>query len=158
MSFCIRFSDNGVDLRRRFLGIEDANTGSYSSPFAWAQHGPPVIDRVLFEKQKFELPGGLKIYPAKPSRDDPRIVKHQHISFAEKPHKLREFAVFDLPGISVQDEQSRLIALGRGRLRNQFRRQIVVKVGRSHELTLPVDAWTSQIPSTRKVSRKPPFH
>jgi len=74
----------------------------------------------------------VSIHAAKSSRDHARIVEHKQITMAQVLEEIAEPAMLNLTGVTMQNEQTRQISLGRGHLSNEFWPQLKVKIHSSH--------------------------
>ena len=96
------------------------------------QHDPPIVDRVLLEQQDLKLPARVRIHAAEAGGDHARVVEHQEIAGLQVLEQVAEPAMLDLAGVTMQNQQTRLVALRRRRLRDQFRRQLKIEIRGSH--------------------------
>jgi hypothetical protein len=87
--------------------------GSDPRAFTRPQHRPPIISSIFFEQQNLKLPTGFGVAAAEPRRDHPRVVEHQNIASFKKGKKLVELTVLNLSNVALQDQQARLVSLGR---------------------------------------------
>ena len=71
-----------------------------------------------------------------------RVVDDEQVALAEELGELGHTSVFHAPRVSVKDEEFRRPALGRGGLRDEFRRQIESEVGNVHRFLLCGEAVT----------------
>jgi hypothetical protein len=71
-----------------------------------------------------------------PRGNDPRIIQDKYLAGLQELQQATESTVFDLAGSTVQYHQTGLISLGRWRLRDQFRWQLVVEIGRPHSRSI----------------------
>ena len=61
-----------------------------------------------------------------------RVIDDEQVALAEELGELCHMRVLHAPRVSVKDEEFRRPALGRGSLRDEFRRQIEPEVGNVH--------------------------
>jgi hypothetical protein len=112
--------------------VPENNLRSYSRPFPRTEHDPPIVDRVFFEQQDFKLPTRVSIHAAEASGDHARIVEYQEIALVKVIEEVAEPPMLNQAGVTMHNEQTRQISLRRGHLRDQFWRQLKVKVHSSH--------------------------
>ena len=99
---------------------------------ARAQHDPPIVDRIFFEQQNLKLSARVRIHAAEAGRDHARVVEDQEIAGVQVLHEVAKPAMLDLTRAAMQNQQPRLVALRRWRLRDQLRRQLKIEIRSSH--------------------------
>src|ERR1035437_3949546 len=112
--------------------VSKDNPRSHSRPLARAQHCPPIVGGILLQQEDFKLSLRVRVCAAEPSGDHTRIVEHQQIARTQVLDQIAKLPMLDLPRVTMQNQQTRLITLRRRRLRYQLRRQLEIKVRGSH--------------------------
>ena len=106
--------------------------------FAGTEHAPPSPGGVLLSQQDFN-PRSVAIFlPPHPCGDDTGIVHNQQVARFEAVGQIGELPVGQALGQALHNQQAGGIPALRRMLCNQFWREIVVEIGRSHGRSLPV--------------------
>ena len=95
-------------------------------------HGPPVVARIFFEQQNFKRAAAPRVHRAQPRGDHARVVEHEHVAVPKKIQKVAKCFLFESRISAMQHEQSRGVAHGRGMLRDEFGRQMKIKIRDAH--------------------------
>ena len=150
MAFVVRFDNRGMNVVGWPFAVGENNLRADARVFSGTNHRPPIVRRIFFEQQNFKFAPGIGVDAAQSRRNDARIVQHQHVAFAQKFQQIRESPVFDAIFIAMQDQETGFIPFGRGMLRDQFRREIKIKIGGSHRREFPVLSFKFQAVVQRK--------
>src|SRR5882762_11762379 len=110
MAFLIRVGHGGDDFGYLSVLIEEVDLCINARAFGWAHHGPPIVQRIFFEEQEFELAAGSCVDAVKPRRDDFGIVQDQHVAWTQAVEQIRKAAMLNLRGCALEQKQARLPA------------------------------------------------
>jgi len=132
MAFFVFFEHSGIDCGGASFVVLENYSGPWPRSFAGPRHDPPIIGRVFFEQEDFELSAGLGIDGAEASGKHTGIIQHQNVASAQVLEQMGKLAVLDLLRIAMQHQQTGLIAPGRGGLGDQTGGQFKIEIGGSH--------------------------
>ena len=87
----------------------------------------PQTVRRFAQKQSLPLAAAVGTPTEQPGRHDPCIVENEQIAGLKQLRQIGEDAMRDDGAAAAQHEQTRMIALRRGMLSDEVRRQVVVE-------------------------------
>ena len=109
--------------------VGELNFGAGAHAFARAEQCPPIVRRVFFDEEHFDLAAAAGFFSPQARGDDARVVEDDGVAGRDEFEQVGEAAMFP-PGVAaMDDEEARGVAFGGGLLGDQFRRQRVVEVG-----------------------------
>ena len=88
---------------------------------------PEAVALVPEQQHLHRALGGLPM-AQQPGRQHPGVVQHQTVAGIEIVQNLIEMMVADLPGLPVQGHQPGAVPPLQGRLGNELRRQLIIKI------------------------------
>ena len=94
----------------------------------------PNIGRRFLDQQNFHASAGAGLLAVQAGRDHARIVHHQQVGWMEKRRKVGHPPVIEYAAGALDNHHPGLGAVGSRLLGNQFRRQIIEKIGGFHRL------------------------
>ncbi len=100
--------------------------------FSWTHQGPLIVNSLFFNEQDFKAPASARIAGAEPRGDDAGIVQHKDIAWAQILQQIGKMAMPRLARRAVKNKEARKVALRKGLLGDQLRRQEIIEIRRAH--------------------------
>ena len=95
------------------------------------------LSQVFFQQQDFKFAAGQGIDAVQPGGNHARVVEHEHVAGPEQIGKILKLKMLQAMLGAMNDQQPGLVPARGGLLRDQFGRQVKMKVGGSHGGNLP---------------------
>src|SRR5882762_6852980 len=94
--------------------------------------GPNERQRIVFAERALDEhldPAAGPLAAREPRLDHPRVIQHHRVAAAELRRQVGEGEILDLTAARIEMQQPARSALGRGALRDQLLRQLIVELG-----------------------------
>ena len=114
------------------IEVVQLDASPVANAFTGSQHAPPLTGRMFLGEQDF-YPGAVALLlTAYASRDNARVVYHQHVARLEQLLQVGKLPVRDATAGAIQRQQTRGVPLLDGMLGYEFLGEWIVEIGRPH--------------------------